>query len=431
MIGWLHPIALVGLIGIAAPILVHLLCRQRAERLSFPSVRFVMSGTTSSIRLRKSSDLGLLVLRISIVGLAAIALAEPFLISTARRDVWNRRISRAIVVDTSVATVEQASEAIAGASKGADHVVRVVGSDLKDGLLDAVDSLAATEPARREIIVISDFRHGALRSGDLADVPAGIGLQFIRIGASSARNEFRGDEALGAPGIPTRVQQIHVTPAGTELRLTTAVGHTAGLHLQAAADRAEKLLRAVAAAGAPAPVENEPIALAFQPNSTVRDTNDALTPWMLRTVVRMRRDAMLLAAARAHVRQARASDLPGVVIARDANDAPVLSASHNGSELLLLLAAASEDFLSAATLQSALKARRGLPRWNDREVVHIPASTLADWSREPLSQDSTEVRPLAPGDARVIWALVLALLSVETWVRRRGRTAVHRYADAA
>ena len=39
MIGWLAPLALFGLIAIAGPIVVHLLRRQRAKRIQFPSIR--------------------------------------------------------------------------------------------------------------------------------------------------------------------------------------------------------------------------------------------------------------------------------------------------------------------------------------------------------------------------------------------------------
>ncbi|MGB2715790.1 MAG: BatA domain-containing protein [Vicinamibacterales bacterium] len=433
MIGWLHPIALVGLVAMAGPLVVHLLRRQRAPRLSFPSLRFVDRAATSSVRFRMPSDVGLLLLRVAIVGLAAVALAQAFAITADRRRAANERITRAIVVDAGVRNTRQTTGAVAAVSQGVSDAVRVTGSTLKDGLRDAVDALSAVPPSRQEIVVISDFRHGELTALDVGDVPARIGLRFVNVETPSDSAEFGGDTSIGAPGVPSRIQEIRATARGTEVRLRGGVDRLEGLRLETSPAVAERLRRSVARTGAPAPDPGEPIALTFHPNpGTGGYSSTTLAPWMLRTVLRMRRDRLLTEAARAHVRKASIAELPGFVVARDAEDAPVVSAVQRGSELLLILATAPEEYLSAATLQSVLIARRGEPRWDVHEVARIPSSTLVAWTRAPAFLDGRALRPPPPGDARVVWAVVLGLLVLETFVRkRREQVRQSRYADAA
>ena len=432
MIGWLNPIALTGLLMVTAPIVVHLLRRQRATHLSFPSLRFVATASTSSIRFRRPADAALLIVRAAIVGFAAIALAQPFAANTRRR-VGNDRISRGIVVGSNVSAARQAAEAAEAASQDSDSNIRITASALKDGLADAVRALSGVPASRREIVVISDFRHGALTGADLGAVPPGTGLRFIRVEAPPPTAEFTRDSTLGAPGVPTHVQRIGVSSSGTLVRITPGASRVDGIRIDAAPAMAEILLRSVARAGAPAPDADEPLALTFHSSAKLPDTEGkALAPWMTRTVLRMREQRLLIDAARAQVRRVAPPDLPGIILARNAQDEPVVSSMRRGAELVLLVAAAPDDFLSAVTLQSALAARRGNPDWIEHEVLAIPPATLAQWTRAPGNVELGEHRPPAPGDARWIWGFVLALLLLEIGIRRpRPDQRQSRYADAA
>ena len=104
------------------------------------------------------------------------------------------------------------------------------------------------------------------------------------------------------------------------------------------------------------------------------------------------------------------------------------------------MASTSADYLAAATLRSALVARRGEPDWGEHEVGQIAARQLADWTRE-AAPFATTGRPsdsqMAPGDARSVWVVVLLLLGIEFLVRRarvgRASIPVHGagHADAA
>jgi aerotolerance regulator-like protein len=99
---WLNPAALVALAVVAVPIVIHLLVQRRAERMAFPTLRFLQPTRLAAIRRHALDDVLLLVVRAAILAAAVAALAGPVMVTTARRQLWQRRIVRATVVDTTV-----------------------------------------------------------------------------------------------------------------------------------------------------------------------------------------------------------------------------------------------------------------------------------------------------------------------------------------
>src|SRR5207249_6644417 len=94
----------------AAPILIHILVLRRAERFSFPTLRFLQPTRHAAIRRHLVEDVGLLAVRAAILAAAVAALAAPLIITAARRQAWERRIVRAIVVDSVGAEFERSEE---------------------------------------------------------------------------------------------------------------------------------------------------------------------------------------------------------------------------------------------------------------------------------------------------------------------------------
>ena len=82
---------------------MHLLRTHRAQRIPFPTLRFIAPSRTSAVKLRPPSDLPLLLVRIAIIAAAALAMAQPVLVTDARVNGWNNRLARAVVVDSSEA----------------------------------------------------------------------------------------------------------------------------------------------------------------------------------------------------------------------------------------------------------------------------------------------------------------------------------------
>ncbi|HEV8218511.1 MAG TPA: BatA domain-containing protein, partial [Gemmatimonadaceae bacterium] len=99
---WLNAWALIGLAGVALPVAIHLLARGHARTRRFPSLRFIDPSQLLPTRRTRIQDPLLLALRCAIVALAALALAQPLLVTAKRKQAVERGIARVIVVDTSV-----------------------------------------------------------------------------------------------------------------------------------------------------------------------------------------------------------------------------------------------------------------------------------------------------------------------------------------
>ena len=96
---WQSPLVLFALAAVAAPILIHILVQRRAERVPFPTLRFLQPTRLAAIRRHVLDDAALLAVRAAILAAAVAALAGPLVITSARRQTWERRIVRAVVVD--------------------------------------------------------------------------------------------------------------------------------------------------------------------------------------------------------------------------------------------------------------------------------------------------------------------------------------------
>ena len=192
MIGWLNPAALWALPLAAAPIVIHLLRTRHATRVAFPSLRFVPPSRTAAVRMWIPSDVALMVVRVAILMLAVVAMAGPIVLTAARAAAWNGRIARAVVVDTSdsmrvpdatgVAPERAAAEGAAGELASATYGLRIDARDLRLGIARASAWLAASPPARREVVVISDLQRGGVTSSTTRSMAGGFGLRFVPVG---------------------------------------------------------------------------------------------------------------------------------------------------------------------------------------------------------------------------------------------------------
>ena len=99
---WPRRGAFAGLLLLAGPVLVHLLAAaERAAACMFPATHFVRATRAAAVRLRRPSDIGLLLLRLAIVAAAVLAAAQPLVLTPWRLAQWNTRVSRAVIVETS------------------------------------------------------------------------------------------------------------------------------------------------------------------------------------------------------------------------------------------------------------------------------------------------------------------------------------------
>ena len=71
------PTLLLGVLAVAAPVLIHLLLRQKPRRVLFPPVRMLRKALASGQRAQRLHNLRLLLLRASVLAMAALLLAGP------------------------------------------------------------------------------------------------------------------------------------------------------------------------------------------------------------------------------------------------------------------------------------------------------------------------------------------------------------------
>lgn len=77
--GLLTPLFLVGLAGIAVPVIIHMIQREKKNVVEFPSLMFLRRIPYQSVRRRHVRNWPLLLLRLAALGLIVAAFARPFL----------------------------------------------------------------------------------------------------------------------------------------------------------------------------------------------------------------------------------------------------------------------------------------------------------------------------------------------------------------
>lgn len=442
MIAWLNPGAWVGLAVLAGPVLVHLLLRHRAARILFPSLRFVRASRTAAVRLRPPSDWLLLALRLATLGLAVLALTQPLLLAPARVAAWNARLARAVVVDVS----DSMKPLLASAARAADEEAlsttvrfRIEARDLATGFRKAVAALQQAPPARREIVVISDFQSGALRRADVDAVPFDTGLRFVQVGVPQSERLVPGLDVFRAAG--SARQEVALSTETTRLHAMVEGPEIEGLALLAAASDAgtvHALRRAVAAAGALAPSPRQPVVIAFAGAVLPRSVRVPDAGWMLETVLRLKNDRELADAAKevdavtpAHRTPLKAGEDGQLAdesawqsLFRDRKGRTLVRAAATDSALLVDVAAAPAAFVAAAVVRGVLVAREGVTARPEDEIRRMSSAELAGFARPPgpISQNVQHFGQTS--DARWCWALVLVLLTVEVAVRGKRNAAV-------
>lgn len=360
-VSWIAPAAFIGLALVVLPIAVHLLVRQHARVLAYPSLRFLHETQLAALRRRSIQDAALLICRIAIIATAAAALAGPVLQTPARTASYAQRISRAIVmIDSSDQSA--AAAAAAGAWASATFTRTVV----SDALADAARWLDRQPPSAREILVIGDLRRGAIEEGDLAFVPPSIGLRFV-------------------PGAaPPRSAQTMSILARRDGALTRLDRH---LRVDVDATRVSE--------GDRAPIPGDLVTIVAAPvdvavaDASLRAALDAGIPW------------------RDFERR--------VVILWDGALRPPIAVDAT----VIRMPVPSPPAMAADAVRDVLA---NVSRPQLRDPVAISAEQLARWTREP-GLPSPDAPLSEDGDRRWLWAAALALLALEWWLRRAAAAA--------
>ena len=434
MIGWLNPGALWALPLVAAPVLIHLLRTHHATRVAFPSLRFVQPSRTAAVRMRLPSDVALMLVRVAIVALSIVALAGPIVLTQARTAAWNARTARAVVVDasdsmrvpdvTGEAPARAAAEGATAELASATYGTRIDSRDLQRGIARASTWLAASPPARREVVVISDLQRGGLSSSTTLSMAGGIGLRFVPVGRRAEMSRFEGTRLLGADDVASREQTIEATADTTAVAVRSSTDDgAAGLRLVGppGAERdLARLRRALAIAGTPAGAAEEPIAVQFIGAPPAASPASISSGWMLGAVLRLLNDPAIDEVARVSVpSDAASAQSPWTTLASNPRGEALVRAAASGAELLVDVNAPVESLFAAEVVRAVLTARVDPAVYDEHEVARIDEAVLVALARPagPVTLDAW--RTSEASDARWAWLGALVLLGVEQWLRGR------------
>jgi len=230
---FVNPWFLLGLAGVAIPIIIHILTRDRIRKVAFSTLRFFVQGARVTLRRKRWAEMIIIALRVLVCVLAALTFARPFLRARGGANGPSYSQARMIVADVSAsmrraggaaalaAEVRKAADLPAGSAVGLlafDHAVREVaplegdarpvleaaksltpgegGTDLAAALKQANEALRRVTSSRKDIVVISDLQRSGFDS-------------------------YKGDWKL-EPGVVLQIALLASAPAAADVGLTDA-----------------------------------------------------------------------------------------------------------------------------------------------------------------------------------------------------------------
>lgn len=454
---WLNPVALFGAVALVLPVLIHLFSRKQTRVVPFPSLRFVAVSPLLPTRRTRLSDVALLMVRLAILATAVAALAGPLWArnrnagdstraATATTSVNTAGIDvRALVIDTGTgfhrgnrdsAAVHSLDTLLTRLRAESKSVIDLPTTAPFYAIPGAVDWLQQQQGSR-ELVVVSDFRRGALDSADVAAIPRDIPVRLIRIAAPPVRD---------TPAPLQAVVWWNTAPTAIEYAVRRAVSARGG-----------QFFGADSAASSPSPESRRIVVTSADTDSLIAHLSRVTplrSPWMGDVLAALKRDTAL-AVAMASVTDISDTlfSAPFVVVARSAQFVPLVAAaslpaaasvtasmaasaharSDSSSGQLLLVVRTADDAVATATLllaaSNAMASTNGTA-WPAIITASDSGTTISDaqlrqWelapSASPISARTTLRADYAvgPSDARYLWVVVLVLIAMETYLRRR------------
>ena len=122
---FLNPLLLLGALGIAAPIIIHLLARKKIKRVVWAAMRFLKTVVEKNQKRLTIEDIVLLVMRCALLILLALALARPTLRQAGAGGFGGNNAAAVILLDNSASMAQSdgASSKFEQAQKAAEEVI--------------------------------------------------------------------------------------------------------------------------------------------------------------------------------------------------------------------------------------------------------------------------------------------------------------------
>jgi len=393
------PAVLWWMLGALVAAALHLLARPRTDARAWPSVRFLEATPLSLRRWATLRDPALLVARMALICLAALALAGPVIVTPGREQAARLQTARAVVSDGGGDMVDEAR-------RGASASAVFVRPSLRDAIDEAAHWLEQQTAFRREVVVVSAFRRGRVDASTFSALGPAVGVRLVRVS--------------GDPPVLERELAVAVR-VPVEASATEAAAVSAGT-AEPTDDGAS--VQADTSTGAPSAADDEE----DDPDApwTVVSTPvvDATGQWTRRL------ERWRFAPDRTERVQVGAAPMTPLPLTVDVTSMQDTGAADAG--LAALQGAAAQGLrlppsglLSATSfawngrpeaLTSALEDAAALPvgQW---EPEPTPDTQLRALEREPRPDGEPDMSGLS--DRRWFWAAVLLLMAVETWLRGR------------
>jgi hypothetical protein len=224
---FLTPLFLLGLAGLAVPVIIHLIQRERRNVVQFPSLMFLQRIPYQSVQRRRIRNWPLLLLRLAALALIVAAFARPFVrrpalaaaasggarevivlvdrsYSMAYGDRWARATAAARNAIGQVGPSDRAS--VVFFASGAEVALRSTpdrsrlnaavttgkpgaGATRYGPALKLAGSIASESALpRREVILVSDFQRAGWQGAEGVRLPDGVVLTPVPIGEAETAN---------------------------------------------------------------------------------------------------------------------------------------------------------------------------------------------------------------------------------------------------
>lgn len=307
---FLTPLFLIGLAGLAIPVIIHLIQKERKNVVQFPSLMFLRRIPYESVQRRRIRNWLLLAMRLAALALIVLAFARPFMRRTEVAASASGAREVVVLLDRSYSmgyggkwaqALAAAQNTINGLDRGdrgsvvlfaANAEVLLRSAPDKGRLLDTFTGLqpgsGATRfgPAlklagsilsesalpRREVVLISDFQRGGWEGGEGIQLPEGAVLTPLAIADSGKVNLAAAPVTLQQSEFQNQ-QRIIVTSGVTN---HSDAPQTVEVGLEIGGQRVQGRPVAVAARGS-ASVTFDPVTVADRNvKATVRLPDDAL-----------------------------------------------------------------------------------------------------------------------------------------------------------
>ncbi len=427
---WGNAGALTGLLVVALPVIIHVLGRDPATRRRFPSLRFIEASRLLPTRWSRVHDPVLLTIRCALLTLAVAALARPSRNRAPVAPATEERLARVVLLDTAaMAYSAHAADARAMAQAFMDSASRsivVLSADPVEDLRGA-GSWLERDDGRHELVIMSDFAESRYPMALSALVAPTVGLRFVRLPVGDTIARVR-RATPPAPGARATAPPLSVVSSNDEADFARAVTRAVSQGLRSSTS---------------APVI--PVALvlrsATERAELLRRSRPVSNPAVVRLTARLTRDAFALpldadlhGGATAVVPQKLDQSAPvpptgSVVLARGRDGAIALWAREDSTSAAPRLLVFSELPARSAAIAVAAAAvgATALPTTDAVGDGLLPDSVLRGWERPATPRDAV-TPPVSSPDvggslARLLWCAVLALLLIESVVRRRSGSA--------